>query len=235
VAIADSSYNEGMHRVLLWDLQTSKSWVLWSEKKVNTTRYVDPVVVFSSDRKRLIVCHHDQTPRCWDVESGKLLWSSEKKTWTPFIFFSPDGRTWVAPSGIGTNSIDIRDAATGKLLEDKKQTPKEAVFPLGFSPDSRFLAFQTLLEEVVLWEPGKEKIAFRFPRPLHHRDNIGFQPSRLPTNFVFTPDSKGFIRRAGALQRWDLTTGKPVYTDTENWGHSEDITRFTTVPLKVEE
>src|SRR5262249_21653445 len=45
-------------RVLLCDLQTSKSKVLWSEKKNNPQYYFEPVVVFSPDGKRLIACHY---------------------------------------------------------------------------------------------------------------------------------------------------------------------------------
>jgi RNA polymerase sigma factor (sigma-70 family) len=230
VAVADSSNDRQAHHVLVWDLATSKSRVLWSEKRNVTSSIFDPVVVLSPDGKRLVACHYDQILRCWDVESEKLLWQSDRKIWSSLIFFSPDGRTVVAPSGVGTNSIDIRDAATGKMLEGDTPTPKEAVYPLGFSPNGRFLAFQTGLEEVVLWEPGKEKITFRFPPPPHRRDKINFIPNRMPTNFAFTSDSKGFIRRAGALQRWDLTTGKPVYPDTESWGHTEDVTRLVFSP-----
>jgi WD40 repeat protein len=230
VAVAESSINRRTHRILVWDLDSSKSRVLWSEEKEFRSFYFEPVVIFSPDGKRLIGCHYDQILRCWEIESGKLLWQSEKKNWSPLIVFSADGRTVMIPSGIGTNGINVWDAATGKLLESKKP-PKEALFPIGISPDGRFLAFQTGKEEVVLWELGKEKVSFRFPRPPHRRDDpIYFQPNRLPTNFAFTPDSKGFIRRAGALQRWDLATGKPLYTETENWGHTEDMTRLLFSP-----
>ncbi|HEY7155866.1 MAG TPA: sigma-70 family RNA polymerase sigma factor [Gemmataceae bacterium] len=229
VAVADTASGQ-THRVLVWDLETSKSRVLWSEKKVYSQRYFEPIALLSPDGKRLVACHHDQVLRCWDVESGKLLWQSEKKIWSPFIFFSPDSRTVVTPGGIGVNWLVVWDAATGKSLEGQKSPPKEAICPIGFSPDGRFLAFQTGLEEVILWKPGEEKVAFRSPRPPHHRDAILFQPNRQPTNFAFTPDGKGFIRRAGALQRWNLDTGKPVYADTENWGHTGDVTRLVFSP-----
>ncbi len=230
VAAADSTADRRTHRILLWNLETSQSKVLWSEEKEIRSFYFEPVLIFSPDGKRLIGCHYDQILRCWDVENGKLLWQSERKNWSPLIVFSADSRTVIIPSGIGTNGIDVWDAATGKLFQSNKP-PKEALFPIGISPDGRFLAFQTGKEEVVLWEPGKEKVTFRFPRPPHRReDPIHNQPNRLPTNFAFTPDSKGFIRRAGALQRWELVTGKPLFTDTESWGHTEDVTRLLFSP-----
>jgi len=230
VAVADSTVDRRTHRILLWNLETSESKVLWSEEKEIRSFYFEPVVIFSPDGKRLIGCHYDQILRCWDVENGKLLWQSERKNWSPLIVFSADSRTVIIPSGIGTNGINIWDAATGRLLQSNKP-PKEALFPIGVSPDGRFLAFQTGKEEVVMWEPGKRKVTFQFPRPPHRRDDpIYHQPNRLPTNFAFTPDGKGFIRRAGALQRWDLVTGKPLFADTESWGHTEDLTRLLFSP-----
>jgi WD40 repeat protein len=195
-------------------------------------------VSFSPDGKRLVACHLDHVLRCWDVESEKLLWQTEEKKLRTFLVFSAYSQIVYTRSdieqtpGVTTVVIDTRDAATGKLLERKKP-PKEADVPIGSSPDGRFVAFQTMTEEVVLWEPGKEKITFRFPRPPHRRDDpflFGYSPNRLPTNFAFTPDGKGFIRRAGSLQRWDLSTGKAVFTDTESWGHTEDVTRLLFSP-----
>jgi RNA polymerase sigma factor (sigma-70 family) len=230
VAVAHSSTHRPEHRVLLWDLETSRSRVVWSQTQDIGAQYFNPIVAFSPDGKRLVACHLDLTLRCWEVEGGKLLWQSEKRNWTPFVLFSPDGRTVVTPSGINTSGIAVRDAATGKLLEGHKPPPPEAVYPVGFSPDGRFLAFLTGQEEIVLWEPGKAKATFRFARPPHRRDTLHFSTNRLPTNFAFTPDSKGFIRRAGALQRWDLGSGKPVYADTNNWGHTEEVTRLLFSP-----
>ncbi len=229
VAVA-GSLNGQTHRVLVWDLETSRSRLLWSETKVYNAHYFEPVVILSPDGKRLLACHLDQILRCWEVESGKLLWQSEKKCWQPFIFFSPDGRTVVDPTSIGIAGLRLRDAATGKLLEAWNKPPKEAITPIGFSPDGRFLVFQTDHEEVVLWEPGKDKVAFRSPRTPHCRGDERSQPNRLPTNFVFTPDGKALIRRAGALQRWNLPGGEPVYQDTESWGHTEEVGRLLFSP-----
>jgi RNA polymerase sigma factor (sigma-70 family) len=241
VAIAEILLDRKTFHVLIWDLETSKSRIVWSEKKDKEVPLpYSPIVALSPDGKRLAVHHIDQILRCWDVESGKLLWQVEEKKMKhcPLIVFSADSRLVYTRSemektpGVTTVGIDIRDAATGKLLQGKKP-PKEADIPIGSSPDGRFIAFQTMTEEVVLWEPGKDKITFRFPRPSHRRDDpflFGHTPNQLPTNFVFTPDGKGFIRRAGSLQRWDLPTGKPVFTDTENWGHTENVTRLLFSP-----
>jgi WD40 repeat protein len=229
VAIADSGPDWDTHRVLVWDPKTTKPRVVWSEKKEIRRRYFEPLVTLAPDGKRLIACHLDLTLRCWEVESGKLLWQADGNNWTPYVLFSPDGRTVVSAANIGRAGIQVRDAITGKLLEGKKPPP-EAIYPVGFSPDGRYLAFQTAQEGMVLWEPGARSAAFHLPPPPRRRDHLHHNPNRLPTNFAFTPDGRGLIRRAGALQRWDLSTGKSVYADTEDWGHTDEVTRLIFTP-----
>lgn len=228
VAVADS--DNGTLRILMWDLKRSKSKVLWSEKKDPPNQYFEPVVVFSATGNRLVACHLDLILRCWEVDGGRLLWESKEKNWSPFVLFSPDGQSVVAPSGIGIEGLIFRDATTGKTIDGKRTPPKGAIYPIGFSPDGRFLAFEDGREGVILWEPGAAQVALHLLRPsprghagLHH-------PNRMSTNFAFTPDSRGFIRRFGAIERWDLNSGKPVYTDTERWGHTEEVTRVIFSP-----
>src|SRR5205807_1689779 len=72
----------------------------------------------------------------------------------------------------------------------------------------RMLAFETGRGEVVLWEPGKDKATHHLPRPPHRRDDPTYNtPNEMPTNFAFTPDSKAFLRRAGALRRLSRAPG----------------------------
>jgi RNA polymerase sigma factor (sigma-70 family) len=229
VAVADSSHGSDTHCVWVWDLEHAKPRLIWSEKKANTIRYFEPLVALSSDGKRLVACHLDLIIRCWEVETGKLLWQAERRNWTPYVFLSPDGRTVVRANKIGVAGVDLLDSATGKILE-AKEPPPEALFPVGFSPDGQFMAFETGQEGMVLWKPGAAAIAFAMPPPPRRRDAIQHNPNRLPTNFAFTPDGKGLIRRAGALQRWDLTTGKPTFADTEDWGHTEPVTKLLFSP-----
>jgi len=230
VAVAACTSDLARHRVIVWELATSKSQVIWSQKNDVKARSFDPVVALSPDGKRLVACHLDQVLHCWEVEGGKLLWQSKTKNWSPFLFFSPDGQTVVTAAGIGVAGIQLWDAATGKRIEVKRQPPREAVYPIGFSPDGRLLAFETGFEGVVLWQPGAAKAALHLGQRPRPRDAVPEIPNRLPTNFAFTPDGKGLIRRRGALQRWDLTSGKPIYADTESWGHTQEVTRLVFSP-----
>jgi RNA polymerase sigma factor (sigma-70 family) len=230
VAVADSSRDQASHRVVVRDLETSRSRVLWSEKREDHKPCFDPIAVLSPDGKRLVACHFDHILRCWEVDGGKLLWESPTQGPPPCLFFSPDGRTVVTNAGIGTAGLHLRDAATGKLLEGQAPPPREAVYPIGYSPDGRFLAFETGLGEVVLWQPGTDKVVFRSSNLSPLYDGVHMVLRSLPTNFAFTPDGTGLIRRAGTLQRWDLATGKPLYPDTESWGHAEEVTKLVFSP-----
>jgi RNA polymerase sigma factor (sigma-70 family) len=222
--------------VLIWDLDTFRSRLLLPSAERNRPPDA-PVVVLSPDGKRLVSCHgsgpNDRTVTicCWNVEDGKLLWRLAEEDWARLVVFSPDGRTVVTGRQWGSKKhVTFRDAATGKPIAAKGQPPKLLGQPIGFSPNGRFLALLTGQGGVVLWEVGKDGIALRLPPPPHRRDQAYQVPDKLPGDFAFTPDSKAIIRRAAALQRWDLDTGKLVYADTESWGHTEDVTRLLFSP-----
>src|SRR5262249_1999967 len=137
-------------------------------------------------------------------------------------FFHPSGRTIVAQT-------TVFDADTGKVLNNLKP-PDDAAALVGFTPDGKALAYETYHEGLTLWEPGAARTGLQLPSPLRRQGTGKVMPSRMPTNFAFTLDGKGLVRRSGALQRWDLATGKPLYPDTEGWGHTEEITRLVFAP-----
>src|SRR5262249_51323993 len=158
--------------------------VLWSEEKEYHYSCFDPVVALSPDGKRVAACHLDQVLRCWDVDSKQLLWEAKSKTSTPLAFFSPDGHT-VITAAIGKDTVTtcLWDASTGKLLEGNTPAPKEKVYPIGCSPEGRFLAFATGTEEVVLWERAPARVAFRLASPLSLHDGVSLVVDCMPTNF----------------------------------------------------
>jgi RNA polymerase sigma factor (sigma-70 family) len=229
VAVATTG-PRGTGKVLVWNLKTSEAKEIWSLDKETNDRNLNPVVALSPDAKRVVACHLDHVFRCWNVEDGKLLWESErlasdKKPGRPVAFFSPDGKKIVTAPGIRAPDIDIRDAATGDFIAKNMTTPEEACYPQGFSPDGKYLVLQTSHEELALWEPKSDKVAFTSPAPLRLRDSkVRLRPHFLPANWAFTPDGKSLIRRCDALQRWDLTTGKTVYADPDENGHTEGVT-----------
>jgi RNA polymerase sigma factor (sigma-70 family) len=217
-------YQVGTKRkVVLWDLKTFKAVDLWTQERDIYERSQDPLALFSPDGRRVIACHLDLIIRCWDAENGKLLWESERRHWSAFLCFSPDSQSIICDA-------ERLDASTGKLSKDKLRPPKEAIYPFGFSADGKWMAFENGFGEMVLWQPGAAKAAFKLPAPPHCKPEIYHTRNHIPTNFVFTGDSKALIRREGALQRWDLTTGHALYAETEEWGHTEEVSRLLFSP-----
>ncbi len=201
VAVADSTGNQDVHRVAIWDLPTGKFRALWSEERPIRQRFFDPVVALSADGKRLAAVHLDLKLRCWDADGGKLLWEAPGKTWSPFLFFRPDGRVVVTASRIGQPGVTLHDTATGAAVEDRK-LPEKAAHPVGYSPDGKLLAFVTGFEEMALWEPGAARVAARLPRPARPRDQVHRIPNRLWDATLGGGGRRGRLTAARAEALW---------------------------------
>ena len=231
VALADTIIpNLTHHRVLILDLKTGQSRVLWSLKKEKSISPYVPMVQWSPDSKRLVSTYFDMVLRCWDIAEGKLLWESkEDPSWWPFLFFSGDGRALLS-STKGDSGWHLRNVASGKPLEWKRQPLPDSVYPTGFSLDSRLLTYQTVSKNLVVWEVETGRTLHNFPPPPTRGKVHRSIPILRPYEVAFTPDGKGLICRNGALQRWDLATGKAVFPDTDSWGHTEAVTRLLFSP-----
>ncbi len=223
--VVDLPANNLSKQILVWDLKRSKSKALWTEISKRTTGpYPSPVLALSPNGDRLAAVFPDKTLRCWDVQKGELLWQTTTSG-NSVPFFSPDGHMVLSASEDNDGGIKGWHARMGKAFELKHQPPKEAVALIGFVPNSPYVAFETDSENVVLWDPDTAKVALRLPAPQAWASS-GWKTSPAKYTYVFTPDGKGLVRASGALQRWDLTNGKIVYADTENWGHTAAILRL---------
>jgi RNA polymerase sigma factor (sigma-70 family) len=226
VAIADSSSSQRSHRVRVWDWATGKSRVIWSLDKEIYERFYDPVVVLSNDGKLVAASHLDQQLRCWDADSGKLLWEASKRHCF-LLCFQPDGKALLTNSTTGRPGFAAWDAESGRLTETN--LPKGADYLAGITPDGRLLAFESGFGELLLWERGAAQPVARLPAP-QPRGKSHFVPNRMIDNLTFTPDSRSAVRRAGSLGRWLVDGGKLATTDTADWGHTEEVTRLVFSP-----
>lgn len=231
VAVIGTSSNQRKHQVRIWDWPTSRSRDIWSFEEQINSYYLTPVVALSPDGKYVVACHLDRELRAWEAENGKLLWDGKERNWSKIILISPDGRTVATGSGVNCG-LALYDLVTGEPRKLMHPLPKnELIYPIGFSPDGQSIVFESGYEEIMLWEPETGRVSLQLPRPLARRSsNTMITPAGLPTNFAFTPDGKGFVRLAGALQRWDVTTSKACFPDTEAWGHTDEVTRLIFAP-----
>jgi WD40 repeat protein len=124
-----------------------------------------------------------------------------------------------ADKGIYPNALVVLDAATGEPAKGVSPPPgatydpwPPTVSPVGSS------VFVRLIKEnrSFFWDyrAGKKLV------------ELNLQPIGSQQRFAlaaFSPDGRFFYSTVGQLQRWDTTTGKPTYLDTENEGHTLPI------------
>jgi WD40 repeat protein len=84
-----------------------------------------------------------------------------------------------------------------------------------FAPDGKTLAIGTD-KGIILWDmtAGKER---------HFLEGANF-------TFAFAPDGKTLVSLGAILQRWDVATGKPLYEDTSQRGHTHVVQMISWSP-----
>lgn len=127
--------------------------------------------------------------------SDKELWTVRLKGTGTLRAISADGsRLVIADVG----ALWVFDSADGKRV---MTTPVESQSPPGvwgidISPDGKLLALADG-EHVLVREVSTANLLYRFD-----------QPARL---VAFSPDSKSLLTASTWVQRWDLSTGKPMF------------------------
>jgi WD40 repeat protein len=104
--------------------------------------------VFSPDGKTLAVGNRNHETFVFEVASGKLLHTLDKKM-TQEIAFSPDGETLAA--GYVDGTVGLWDVATGKMLQSDATGGKE-VYSVDWSPKGDVLVTAGREGKIVLWE-----------------------------------------------------------------------------------
>lgn len=132
----------------LWDVSSREPLHnLWHDR---IGKLVIPWVVFSPDGSRIVTTSRKwSTARCWDVESGRRLWTVDFDEGNPATleaYFSPDGQHVYLGGNIGTRIVDAADGSTIKDFG-----PCGGV--LRPSPDGRFfLRRSSVLDAQSGWE-----------------------------------------------------------------------------------
>jgi WD40 repeat protein/tetratricopeptide (TPR) repeat protein len=116
--------------------------------------------------------------------------------------FSPDGKTLAVASYGGT--VQLWDAATGKLLETLKGHPS-AVNAVAFSPDGRTLASGGVDQTVRLWNVATRRELMQ----LDHGSVAFFSVYSL----AFSPEGNQLLAGGGATALWSVVPG--VWNDPD--------------------
>lgn len=179
-------------------------------------------LVFSPDAKRLLATDGDSVI-CCDTSKGEQLWR-KKIGLTPderlHFAFTPDGRTVIAAPNDKKRPWHALDAATGKAAEGLKLPEKQQANDLAVAPDGRTLVFVMYRgyggpgadRRIRIWDLREGKLLQVLPIG----GDIG----------PFFADGKSFLSNDGAVQRWELASGRALFGDTRKLGHQERVFRL---------
>ncbi len=133
--------------LLLWDAQTGQS-------KGSIKGPINSLYGFSfSPDWRLIVSNGINSLQVWEVASGRTLCSVkyQKKNLVYTSTFSPDGRKIAYADIYMDNTIQIREASTGRLIHTL-EGHEGSVNRCAYSPDGRYLATTSRDNSIRIWE-----------------------------------------------------------------------------------
>ena len=167
---------------------------------------------FSADGKRLVVQHtsgREEPGRylsCFDVPTGKQVWKLPANC--DKFAVSSDGRMVMFAQydrpGFRIVETDLKTGETTQTEQPHATGTAHVNVPVAFAPDGRTLLI-CHFNELISWDvrAAKEvgRIKFAANAVIGHGPELG----------GFSADGKTVITKRGLLQRWELTTGKPVF------------------------
>jgi RNA polymerase sigma factor (sigma-70 family) len=190
----------GRHYIRAWDLTTGKE--IFAHDIASRT--ASQLLAFTPDGKGLLYClaSIEEGMHCWDMATGKLLW--QNKEFVPSsLVITPDGKILSS-----MQTLPVLDLATGRPARLKDMPPLTWGTRLTLTRSGRTLLLATA-SSVTVWDLVRGKKRWTL-------DGAGAE-------VVAAPDGKTAFTNTGALQGWDLTTGKSLYPDNFDHGHIGEV------------
>src|SRR5579871_3385642 len=171
-----------------------------------------PVItaVWSPDGKRIASGGNHGTVQVWDAQTGKQIWKTHIDTYSFAIAWSPDGKRI---AGAGAGSVEMLDAATGKLLATFTNGQASFIERLAWSPDGKEIASASNDGTVQVWDA---KTGTKL---------LTYSGNGAPVwSVAWSPDGKRIVSGTGAagdfqsvtsgntVKVWDATTGQTLLT-----------------------
>ena len=203
--------------VTIWDARTGDELTRFSGHTREVWR-----LAFANAGQWLASGGWDSTARVWDLNQP------QKPQFIPTAMsyttdFSPDGR-YLASGGRG---VEVREAATGRLVSSLLDGTNYADVIVGFSPDGNYLAAIGIRGSVHFWNVDNWA----------HRDSTGPDADQEREtgvrDLLFTPDGCGLITgsTAGSSAFWDVASAQldphPGFPGVEAYGFTFDLSTRT--------
>lgn len=199
--LAVASHLDGKMRVSVWDWRRGEPVLMEAIEGYDCYQ-----AAFSPDGTHLLVSMISRPSGiyCWDIAAKKLLWQSTGHLAQQLVV-TPAGKV---VSAEWEKRVE-RDLRTGAITATLR-LPTGVRFPhLAVTRDGTALVESGGGEAVVVWDLQTGKGLYELPEPW--------------AVAAVSPDGKSVLTNNGSMQRWDLTTGKPVYPDVSPKGHLDEV------------
>jgi WD40 repeat protein len=210
--------SHGKNHIRVWDIKNGKELFRQSFERGRSWQEATDRIVLAASGNHLyviLVSHRNGLLCCWDVATGRQVWE-QQRGWeeAPYsIVVTPEGTILCSVTPRGTilstpHKSQALDLATGRMLKLAKPLLIDTHSQLRLTSDGRSLLIANE-KGVAVWD-------WRHGKKLRMLPGTGEE-------IIVLPDDKSIIANNGALQRWDLATGKPLWTDTFEHGHVGEV------------
>jgi RNA polymerase sigma factor (sigma-70 family) len=200
---------DGKGTIHLWDVASGKGRRL-AELPSSVRAFA-----FAPDGTRLYAVIDNHWLRAWEIGSGKQLWQNGHAATT--LVVAADGKTLLTDTYL-RGPLHLWDADTGKPLVKLDASKDKEYFEtahVALSPDGKYAA-QATWADTLVWDLAARKVVHRLPKTGPH--------------VAFAADSKSLYTAGRLLLRWDVKTGKLLYTDTRADGHVGQVASLVFSP-----
>jgi RNA polymerase sigma factor (sigma-70 family) len=195
-------YAGGNGVLRLWDIETGETRIVGDHVGIITG------VAFSPDGARVVTVD-PKGSHCWQVNTGKAIWHNKDRLEDRPVFL-PDGHSFLGIWHFPTLTMRRWDALTGKQIESDKLPKIESNSSLMISPDGRTLALLNQDKGLQFWNL--------------QTGTAGARIMNATNCCSFSPDGKTVMGATGTtLARWEVSSGKALYPDTEQQGHTGPV------------
>jgi WD40 repeat protein len=200
--------DQSIDDVLLWDAKTTRSRTL-IEGETGSVR-----VQISPDGTH-VVAGRDSSLSVWEAATGHRLWSISDCS-TGEIRFTSDGKRLIAAPAFGRTDWRAWNARSGEPITSLR-LPAMSGRTFAVAPDGNCLLISGT-DEYVVWDLKAGQIRHRWP-----------VANRLGQG-TFARDGRSVVTYDTVLRRWDLATGRNLYTDVSGLGHTGAVRELFFAP-----
>ncbi len=228
-------------KIQLWDTMPGKIWDTISGRKLPTLRREKSFEMGKNDHIVGLAFSPDGSQLAIGSESTSLLWDTtgnnepiilrkltrQQNAYHPFFAFSPNGKMLASGGTDSTNTVQLWDTDTGKLLTTLTGHTS-GITGLTFSPDGSTLVSASGDGKVMFWNTETNK-----PLPIHISEHTYTQ-----RGMAIIKDSNilASVAYNGITTFWDLKTQRKTNIQTKrycdfllNLAFSPDGTRLAIV------